>query len=136
VRCTQTGGEELGKIVPRAVVPELDNAIANLELLPLRLNESKNDKVGDRQLSHTKKLYEAGLLSAEGLRKVRSAGRASTHSQAGMRDARHSLQLMHVVSNRSAELDRVKSALPSGYGDTEGTKASANPDGCRTAYGC
>ena len=30
-------------ISSRTVVPELDNVIANLELLPLRLNESKND---------------------------------------------------------------------------------------------
>jgi hypothetical protein len=26
-------------IIPRAVVPELDNVIANLELMPLHLNE-------------------------------------------------------------------------------------------------
>ncbi len=47
--------------------------IANLELLPLRLNESKNDKIGDRQRSLAVKLHEAGLLSAEGLRKVQRA---------------------------------------------------------------
>ena len=29
-------------IIPRAVVPELDNVIANLELMPLRMNESKS----------------------------------------------------------------------------------------------
>ena len=29
-------------IIPRAVVPELDHVIANLELMPLRLNERKN----------------------------------------------------------------------------------------------
>ena len=31
-------------IVPRAVVPEPDNVIPNLELLQLRLNEQKNAK--------------------------------------------------------------------------------------------
>ena len=69
-------GQELSvdHIIPRAVVPELDNVIANLELLPLKLNESKNAKIGDRQLSHAKALYQAGLLSAEGLKKVQSAG--------------------------------------------------------------
>lgn len=36
-------------IIPRAVVPELENVIANLELMPLRLNESMNAKIGDRQ---------------------------------------------------------------------------------------
>ena len=50
-------------IAPGAVVSELDNVIANLELLQLRLNESKNDKAGDRRLSHAQKLYEAGLLA-------------------------------------------------------------------------
>ena len=38
-------------IIPRAVCPELDNVIANLELLPMRMNSAKNDRVGDRQLS-------------------------------------------------------------------------------------
>lgn len=62
-------------IIPRAVVPELDNVIANLELLPLRLNESKNAKIGDRQLSLAQRLHQAGLLSAEGLKKVENARR-------------------------------------------------------------
>ena len=68
-------GQELSvdHIIPRAVVPELDCVIANLELLPLRLNESKNDKIGTRQQSLAAKLHEARLLSAEGLRKVQSA---------------------------------------------------------------
>ncbi|MGO8925939.1 MAG: hypothetical protein ACLQU3_03450 [Limisphaerales bacterium] len=44
-------------IIPRAVVPELDNVIANLELMPLRMNESNNAKVGDRQRPHAAKLY-------------------------------------------------------------------------------
>ncbi len=54
-------GQELSvdHIIPRAVVPELDNITANLELLPLRLNEQKNAKIGDRQLSHAQKLYKA-----------------------------------------------------------------------------
>src|SRR6187549_3614403 len=36
-------------IIPRAVVPELDNVIANLELMPLRMNQRKNSHVGQRQ---------------------------------------------------------------------------------------
>ena len=59
-------------IIPRAVCPELDNVIANLELMPLRMNESKNDKIGDRQLDLAKKLHAAGLLSAEGKQKIES----------------------------------------------------------------
>ena len=34
-------------IIPRAVVPELDNVIANLELMPLRLNEASSH-IGQR----------------------------------------------------------------------------------------
>ena len=57
-------------IIPRAVVPELDNVIANLELMPLRMNESKNAKIGDRQRDMAKKFYQAGLLSEQGLKAV------------------------------------------------------------------
>ncbi len=44
--------------------------VANLELLPLRINESKNAKVGDRQRDMAKKFYQAGLLSRQGLEAV------------------------------------------------------------------
>ena len=68
-------GDELSvdHIIPRAVVPELDNVIANLELMPLRVNESKNARVGERQLALAEKLHAAGLLSREGLQKVKHA---------------------------------------------------------------
>jgi hypothetical protein len=70
-------GQELSvdHIIPRAVVPELDCVIANLELLPLRLNESKNAKIGERQRSLALKLHDAGLLSAEGLKNVQKSTR-------------------------------------------------------------
>jgi hypothetical protein len=57
-------------IIPRAVVPELDNVIANLELMPLRMNEQKNVHIGDRQRDMAKKFYQAGLLSKKGLEAV------------------------------------------------------------------
>ena len=57
-------------IIPRAVVPELDNVIANLELMPLRLNERKNAKIGSRQRDLANKFYQAGLLSRKGLEAV------------------------------------------------------------------
>ena len=65
-------GDELSvdHIIPRAVVPELDNVIANLELMPLRMNESKNDKIGDRQRDMARKFHQAGLLSRKGLEAV------------------------------------------------------------------
>ena len=61
--------------IPRAVCPELDNVIANLELLPLSVNESKNDKVGDRQVSMAKAFHSAGLLSDKGFKQVTEATR-------------------------------------------------------------
>jgi len=57
-------------IIPRAVVPELDHVIANLELMPMRVNAKKQDKIGDRQRDMAKKFYEAGLLSRKGLEAV------------------------------------------------------------------
>lgn len=71
-------GDELSvdHIVPRAVCPELDNVIANLELMPLKLNMKKNSKVGERQVSHAEKLHTAGLLSREGLEKVKRVAKA------------------------------------------------------------
>jgi hypothetical protein len=66
-------GDELSvdHIIPRAVVPELDNVIANLELLPLKVNERKNAKIGQRQIDLSRKLNHAGLLSQSGLQAVR-----------------------------------------------------------------
>jgi hypothetical protein len=55
-------------IIPRAVVPELDNVIANLELMPLKANKSKNARLGERQLDLGRKFHKAGLLSKEGMR--------------------------------------------------------------------
>ena len=57
-------------IVPRAMAPELDNVIATLELMPLRLNEGKSDRIGDRQISMAKAFRNAGLLSEAGLKRV------------------------------------------------------------------
>ncbi len=48
-------------IIPRSVVPELDNVIANLELLPLRMNQSKRASMGARQEDLLRKLRAAGL---------------------------------------------------------------------------
>ena len=57
-------------IIPRAVVPELDNVIANLELMPLKMNEGENAKIGARQVGLARKLHKAGLQSSEGLKAV------------------------------------------------------------------
>jgi hypothetical protein len=47
--------------MPRAVCPELDNVVANLELMPMRMNSSKSDKIGARQLDLARKLRAPGL---------------------------------------------------------------------------
>lgn len=60
-------------IIPRAVAPELDNVIANLELMPQRMNARKNAKIGQRQRALAEKFYTAGLLSKEGLKAVQRA---------------------------------------------------------------
>jgi hypothetical protein len=38
--------------------------------MPLRMNESKNDEIGDRQHDMAKRFYQAGLLSKKGLEAV------------------------------------------------------------------
>ncbi len=93
-------GQELSvdHIIPRAVVPELDNVIANLELLPLQLNASKNATVGDRQVSLAQKFYQAGLLSAEGLKKVQNARREQLHLGAAHPPLRGKLPMADVFA--------------------------------------
>ncbi|TAE87557.1 MAG: hypothetical protein EAZ82_07750 [Verrucomicrobia bacterium] len=54
-------------IIPVAAAPELSNTIANLELMPLRLNKSKNDSIGARQRSLARQLQAAGLLERQKL---------------------------------------------------------------------
>jgi hypothetical protein len=57
-------------IVPRSVVPELDNRLFNLEFMPDTLNRRKSDKIGDRQRSLARQWHAVGLLSDEGVRAV------------------------------------------------------------------
>jgi hypothetical protein len=52
-------------IIPLSVVPELDKVVANLELMPLRMNQSKHAKMGARQEDLLKKLRAAGLSVGE-----------------------------------------------------------------------
>ena len=54
-------------IIPRAVVTELDNVICNLELMPLRENQSKGDDIADRQRDLARKLYACELLKSPDL---------------------------------------------------------------------
>jgi hypothetical protein len=61
-------------IIPRAVCPELDNVIANLEFMPAKLNMAKGAKIGVRQVDVARRLYRAGLLSKAGWQRVKSGG--------------------------------------------------------------
>ena len=54
-------------IIPRAVCAELDTILANLELMPMRMNSSKSDSISERQVDMAKKFHAAGLLSEAGL---------------------------------------------------------------------
>jgi hypothetical protein len=44
------------------VAPQLDHVIANLELMPLRMNIGKRDKMGQRQLDQVARLRSGGLF--------------------------------------------------------------------------
>jgi hypothetical protein len=46
--------------------------------MPLKLNQSKKDHIGDRQVSVAKALRDAGLLSEDGLKRVMLFGNPST----------------------------------------------------------
>ena len=64
---------EADHVIPRAVCPELQNQVMNLELLPAKLNRAKSDKVTDRAKVFAKELYEAKLLSEEGWQKIQGS---------------------------------------------------------------
>ena len=51
-------------------MPELGNIIANLELMPLRMNQKKSDDMGARQRDYARKFNTAGLLTAARLKEV------------------------------------------------------------------
>ena len=57
-------------VIPKALCPELQNQVMNLELLPASLIRAKSDKVTERAKVFAKELYEAKLLSEEGWKKV------------------------------------------------------------------
>lgn len=59
---------EADHVIPRAICPELQNQVINLELLPASLNRAKSDKVTERARLFAKELYDAKLLSEQGYR--------------------------------------------------------------------
>ena len=61
---------EADHVIPRAVCPELQNQVMNLELLPASLNRAKSDKVTERAKVFAKELYDAKLLSEVGWKAI------------------------------------------------------------------
>jgi hypothetical protein len=76
VRIGPYAGDKLSvdHVIPRAVCEELDTTLANLELMPVRMNSSKSDTIGERQVDMARKFNAAGLLSAAGLDAVLARG--------------------------------------------------------------
>ena len=56
---------EVDHIVPRALAPDLDNLLINLELMPMTLNRRKSDKVTERAASMAKRFFDAGVMMPE-----------------------------------------------------------------------
>ena len=61
---------EIDHVVPIAVLPELGNEMANLEMMPRTLNRRKGAKVGQRQMDYARRFMEAGVISREAYRRV------------------------------------------------------------------
>lgn len=61
---------EVDHIIPRALTPELDERLYNLEFMPSRLNQQKAASIGVRQRQLAERWRKAGLLSEAGLRAV------------------------------------------------------------------
>lgn len=63
---------EIDHIVPISLAPEVGNDLANLEMLPEKLNRRKSNRVESRQLAHARKLLDAGLLTADSFARVQA----------------------------------------------------------------
>jgi hypothetical protein len=61
---------EVDHIIPRAVAPELDYKLYNLEFMPGRMNREKSAKIGQRQVALARQWAAQGLLSQRGLAAV------------------------------------------------------------------
>ena len=75
IRTGPYAGDELSvdHIIPRSVCPELDTTLANLELMPLRMNRAKSNSIGERQMALALKFYDAGFLSDEAVLRIYQA---------------------------------------------------------------
>ena len=72
---------EIDHIVPVSLAPELGNELANLEMMPGKLNRAKSNKVGQRQLSYADKFLAAGLIGSNSMERVKSVAKNPTWSK-------------------------------------------------------
>lgn len=68
-------------IIPASAVPQLKAVIANLELMPGRMNSRKNARIGQQQFDLARKLSAAGLLNNIGFIKLLQASNANGRHQ-------------------------------------------------------
>ena len=61
-------------IIARAIAPELDEKLFNLEFMPATMNRQKAAGICQRQLALAKKWQAMGLLSSEGLKAMETEG--------------------------------------------------------------
>ena len=61
--CGPYAGDQLSldHIIPVSLPPEFDNVIANLELVPLKMNIGKRDAMGERQRTLAERVRSPGL---------------------------------------------------------------------------
>lgn len=68
---------QVDHIIPFSVAPEIGNDLANLELMPGKLNNKKRAKVGQRQKDLASKLHDAGVLNDEVLSRILAVSTSS-----------------------------------------------------------
>jgi hypothetical protein len=61
---------EVDHIIPRAIAPELDERLYNLEFMPKTMNRQKSDGIGQRQKALAEEWVGKGLLSREAADRV------------------------------------------------------------------
>lgn len=85
IRTGPHAGDELcvAQMIPVSICPELDTTLANLELVPLRMNRGKSPPI-ERQFDLAVKFYDAGFLSDESLLSIYRASAAVLISEMRM----------------------------------------------------
>ncbi len=69
---TEFAGERMDSehIVPKAVVPLVDNLLMNLEWLPQSLNAAKSDTITERAMNYARAYHDSGIMRADDFERV------------------------------------------------------------------